>query len=211
MKRSFIIGFAAIFAGMWMNNSLARMDAHIDVSIGNNPPPEKIIVVPRYYVSRHDERIYTPDRYHCYMKRTLKYCATRKGRPLNGVIVKNYDGAIAYETYQNGYQDGETSVYTQDGTLISRSYYKKGLKDGEEIIYYINGNVELITRYKNGALEGRVEQYDINGAMLGKMTYKKGWFRDGYCKNEPNGTPMQDRIKNKKYNEVIPCGSMENR
>ncbi|MBR1600208.1 MAG: hypothetical protein IJ677_01365, partial [Alphaproteobacteria bacterium] len=127
-----------------------------------------------------------------------------------GIIVNNYDGAIAYETYQNGYQNGETSIYTQDGTLISRSYYKKGVKDGEEFIYYINGNVELISRYKDGALDGRIEQYDIKGATLGKMTYKKGWFREGYCKNEPKGQPMQARIKNKKYNEIIPCGSLEN-
>ena len=132
------------------------MDAHIDVSIGNNPSPEKIVVIPRYYMPRRDERIYTPDRYHCYMKRTLKYCSTRKGRPLNGIIVNNYDGAVAYETYQNGYQSGETSIYTQSGLLISRSYYKKGVKDGEEIVYYLNGNVELIVHYKNGALDGRV-------------------------------------------------------
>ena len=209
MKYNFSVGFIALIVCLWVNNSEARMDAHIDVRIGNNPPPERIIVIPRYYIPHKNERIYTPDRYHCYMKRTLKYCHTRKGRPLNGIIVNNYDGAIAYETYQNGYQNGETSIYTQDGTLISRSYYKKGVKDGEEIIYYINGNVELISRYKDGALDGRMEQYDINGAMLGRMTYKKGWFREGYCKNEPNGTPMQDRIKNKKFNEIIPCGSME--
>ena len=107
-------------------------------------------------------------------------------------------------------QNGETSIYTQDGTLISRSYYKKGVKDGEEIIYYINGNVELISRYKDGALDGRVEQYDINGTMLGKMTYKNGWFKDGYCANERSGLTMNDRYKNAKFNQMIPCQQVEN-
>ena len=210
MKYGFVTGFITLFICFFADDVLAKMDAHVDVRIGNNPATEKVIVVPKYYLTRRDDKIYTPERYHCYMKRNLKYCHTRKGRPLNGIIVNNYDGAIAYETYQNGYQNGETSIYTQDGTLISRSYYKKGVKDGEEFIYYINGNVELISRYKDGALDGRIEQYDIKGATLGKMTYKKGWFREGYCKNEPKGQPMQARIKNKKYNEIIPCGSLEN-
>ena len=193
----------------FMNVAEAHFETHLNAHIGNTRPAEKIVVLPRYYVVRENERIYLPDHYSCYMKKSLKYCVTRKGRALNGVIVNSYDGAVAYENFVNGYQNGETLLYTQDGTLISRSYYKKGIKDGQETVYYVNGNVELITHYKKGALDGRVEQYDINGALLGKMTYKKGWFQDGYCKNEPKGTPMKDRIKNKKYNEIFPCGYQE--
>jgi antitoxin component YwqK of YwqJK toxin-antitoxin module len=191
------------------NQAFARFEAYIGGTIGNTEPRKTIVVVPRgYNIQRPNERIYTPDRYHCYMRKTLKYCATRRDRPLNGIIVNSgYDGAISYETYQNGYQNGETLLYTQDGNLISRSNYRNGIKHGEEIIYFFNSRAEFVLHYKDGALDGRVEQYDVNGALVGKMNYKKGWFKDGYCKNEAKNSSMHDRIKNKKYNEVIACGS----
>jgi len=207
MKHNLILVLMIMTICTYAKLSDAHFDAQIGINIGQQPKTEKIIVVPKYYVKHHDERIYTPDRYHCYPKKMLKYCQTRKGRPLNGVIVNNYNGVTAYETFQNGYQNGETSIYTQDGNLISRSNYKNGIKHGEEIIYYNNGNAEFVMRYKDGALDGHVEQYDINGAILGNLNYKKGWFRDGYCKNEAKKSSMQSRIKNKKYNEIIPCGS----
>lgn len=208
MHKFFAI-LSVLCIGLLGYDAEAHIDAHISAHIGNAAPMEKIIVLPRYYVVKENDRIYLPDHYSCYMKKSVKYCTTRKGKALNGVIVNSYDGAVAYEGFMNGYQNGETLLYTQDGTLISRSYYKKGVKDGKEIVYYFNGNVELITRYKKGALDGKVEQYDINGALLGIMTYKKGWFQDGYCKNESKGTSMRDRIKNKKYNEIFPCGFKE--
>jgi len=201
--------FSVICIGLFGHNAEAHVDAHISAHIGNTVPAKKIIVLPRYYVVKDNGRIYLPNHYSCYMKKSVKYCTTRKGKALNGIIVNSYDGAVAYENFANGYQNGETLLYTQDGTLISRSYYKNGVKNGKEIVYYVNGNVEWVTRYKKGALDGRVEQYDINGAILGKMTYKKGWFQDGYCKNESKGTPMKDRIKNKRYNEIFPCGYQE--
>lgn len=185
----------------------ARVEAYIGGNISYGKAQPATIIVPGAYIRQQSDRIYTPDRYHCYMKKTLKYCATRHGRPLNGIIVNGNDGGIAYETYQNGYQNGETSLYTQDGTLISRSNYKNGVKNGEEIIYFFNSRAELVMHYKDGALDGRVEQYDINGALVGKMTYKKGWFKEGFCKNEAKNTSMKERITNKRYNEIIPCGS----
>ena len=185
----------------------ARFEAFINTSINNMPPQKKTIVVPHGYMMRKNDKIYTPDRYHCHMKREVKYCTTNKGRPLNGTIVSSYDGGLAYENYQNGYQNGETSLYTQDGTLISRSNFKQGVKHGEATVYYYNGRVEFIIHYRDGALDGRVEQYDINGALVGKMTYKKGWFREGYCKNEVRGGSMHERLKRKRYNEIVPCGT----
>lgn len=208
MKLNFIVGLTLMIICINAKSSNAHFDAQIGVNIGNQPKTERIIIVPSHYSIRHNERIYTPDRYHCYTKKMLKYCQTRKGRPLNGVIVNNYNGATAYETFQNGYQNGETSIYTQDGNLLSRSNYKNGIKHGEETIYYYNGNVEFVMRYKEGMLDGRVEQYDINGAIIGNLNYKKGWFKDGYCKNEAKKSSMHERIKNKKYNEIIPCGNL---
>lgn len=210
MKKFLGLMILVIFA-FCRQADVARAEVEINIGTGINNPPEspKVLVVPYKLIRRPDDKIYTPDRYHCYMRKTLKYCSTRKGKPLNGVIVNTYDDNVAYETYQNGYQSGETSVYSQSGVLLSRTYYKKGVKHGEEMIYFGNGNIKLVMRYDSGALNGRVEQYDINGALVGKMTYKKGWFRNGYCKDEPKGALMSNRFKNRKYNKIIPCGSSE--
>ena len=143
------------------------------------------------------------------MRNTLKYCQDRKGRGINGRIVSTYEGNVSYETYQNGYQTGTTSVFSQSGTLLQRIDYKKGLRDGKAYSYYANGNIEFVAHYKDGALNNRVEQYDINGALIGKFTYKKGWLKEGYCKNEASSYSMHERLKESEYNQVIPCGDMD--
>ena len=186
---------------------LNAAEAYINKPITKLTEPKATIIVPRGFIKRNKEKIYTPDRYHCYMKKTLKYCTDNHGRAINGYIVNSYGGDLAYEAYQNGYQSGITSVYGTDGTLLRRSEYKKGLKNGEEIVYYFNGNVEFIKHYKDGALNGRIEQYDINGVLIGKFNYKDGWLRDGYCKNEAKDHSMEERLKEKEYNQLLPCGN----
>lgn len=182
--------------------------AYMNKPINKLTEPVKI-VVPRGMIQHREERIYTPDRYHCYMRKTLKYCVDNHGRALNGRIVTTYDDEVSYETYQNGYQSGITSTFSENGTLLKRSEYRKGVKDGEEFRYYHNGNVEYVLHFDDGALDGRVEQYDISGALLGKFVYKKGWFREGFCKNEASNHSMHERLKKAKYNQIIPCGSGE--
>ena len=163
----------------------------------------------RFYTPSYQRgKIYTPDCYNCYMKKNLKYCVNLRGNAISGQIVTSDGEYVAYENYQNGYQSGITSTYTRDGTLIQRTAYKKGLKDGEETTYYINGNTRVIAHYNDGALDGRLEEYDINGALIGKMTYRKGWFKNGYCKNERGNHTMHERLNASEYNEIIPCGEV---
>lgn len=165
------------------------------------------IFVPHYKAQPQRNKIYTPDRYSCSMRRKLKYCIDRKGRALNGQIVLTNGQTVTYASYINGYQNGETSVYSTDGTLVERAMFKKGVLDGEAVEYYINGNIWLIKHYDDGALNGRVEEYDINGALVGQMTYKKGWLKDGYCRNEKSGKTMHERYQDGKFNQIIPCGA----
>ena len=179
--------------------------AYIHDPIKKLTPPVKIVVPHKINFDHH--RIYTPDQYHCFMRNTLKYCRDNKGNALNGVIVQTYENTVAYENYHGGYQTGMTSIFDESGTLLQKVEYKKGVRDGQAISYYFNGNVEFMAKYKDGALHGRLEQYDINGGLIGRMTYKKGWFKEGYCKNEAKGHNMDERLHHSKYNEVIPCGT----
>lgn len=163
------------------------------------------VFAPHYRIVPDRSKIYTPDRYSCTMRRNLRYCVNRKGRAINGQIVTTDGQTVTYATYLNGYQSGETSVYSNDGNLIERAIFKKGLRDGEAIEYYINGNVWLIKHYDKGLLNGKVDEYDISGVLIGQMTYKKGWLKDAYCANEKPGYTMSERVKNTKFNQIIPC------
>lgn len=178
-------------------------EARRDVSYPGNKTVD--VYIPYFKSLPNRNKIYTPDRYHCSIRRNLKYCVDLRGRALNGQIILTDGKAVAYETYQNGYQNGETSIFTTDGNLVERAWYKKGLRDGEATEYYLNGNVWLVKHYDNGMLHGRVEEYDISGVLIGKLTYKKGWFKDGYCANEKSGQTMHERFKNGKHNRIIPC------
>ena len=201
MKKAFLILGLTLFsvsAGAY-NETYLR---HIKVPHTVAPP------IPYFLVERPRQKIYTPDRYSCYMRQKHKYCVDDKGRALNGQIVISSTHQVAYESYMNGYQNGETSVFSLSGVLLERTYYKKGVKHGESIIYYANGNVRLLAKYKDGALNGHVEEYDENGALLGQMTYKNGWFREGNCRNEKGGHTMHERQTKGKYNEIIPCGTV---
>ncbi len=180
--------------------------AYINEPITKLTEPKKIYLP--YKITIPSNRIYMPDQYSCYMRRTRKFCQNRHGKGINGRIVSTYDDRVAYETYVDGYQTGVTNVFNQQGTLLHRIEYQKGVRDGEAVSYYANGNVEVVAHYKDGALNGRLEQYDINGALVGKMTYKKGWFKEGYCKNEADNSSMEERLHSG-YNEVIPCGTEE--
>lgn len=168
------------------------------------------IFVPHYKAKLGSDRTFMPDQYSCTIRRKLKYCFDSKGRALTGKIVQSDGKTLMYADYINGYQNGETAIYSTDGTLLEKIWYKKGLPDGEAIEYYLNGNIWLIKHYKDGKLNGRVEEYDINGVRVGKMTYKNGWFKDGYCANERSGLTMNDRYKNAKFNQIIPCQQVEN-
>ena len=168
------------------------------------------IYIPHFKVLPRHNRIYTPDRYSCSLRRNLNYCVDFKGKALNGQIIITDGNSVAYETFKNGYQHGETLIYTLDGTLAERTTYVKGLLNGPATEYYLNGNVWLTKNYKDGTLHGRVEEYDINGGLIGKMTYKKGWFKDGYCANENSGKTMFERFNERKYNKIVPCSSNQN-
>lgn len=187
----------------------AATDAGAELIISHNiTEPAKNVIMPHRWLQHHVDKIYTPDRYSCSLRKNLKFCVDRRGNPLNGKIVNMYDGFIAYENYAGGYQHGITSVFTGDGNLHQRSSYKKGLKEGTEFIYYENGNVEFRLSYNDGELDGRIEQYSINGVLLGKFNYKKGYLRDGYCKNEEEGASMKERLKKEHYNQILPCGTL---
>lgn len=149
--------------------------------------------------------IYSPNAYVCHLKNDLNYCTDSLGKPLTGRIVQNYTQSIAYENYKKGYLEGETYIYTTEGTLLQVTNYAKGLKHGKETVYFGNGKVHYIAYYSKGLLNGDVKQYDISGTLLGEMRYRKGHYTYRYCRNDTQNDLMRDRIKANEKNELILC------
>ncbi|MBQ9271776.1 MAG: hypothetical protein IJ218_05900 [Alphaproteobacteria bacterium] len=153
----------------------------------------------------YENNIYSNNAYTCRSIKELKYCTDYRGKALDGRIVQNYGENVAYEHYKNGYQNGETSVFSADGTLVRKTNYKKSRKHGQEKVYYANGKVEYTANYKQGALEGTVLQYNMNGKQIGRMTYHNGRVQSRFCRYKTQDADLLAQIKQKNYNELILC------
>ncbi|MBR1825268.1 MAG: hypothetical protein IJ770_01625 [Alphaproteobacteria bacterium] len=188
-------------SGVYVNLNLSAGTPVITRRTAVNPPVTTVIRPVVY-----ENNIYTNNAYTCRSVKELKYCTDYRGKALNGRIVQNYGDNVAYEHYKNGYQSGETNVFSADGSLVRKTNYKKSRKHGQEKVYYANGKVEYAANYKQGALEGTVLQYNINGKQIGRMTYHNGRMQSRSCRYETKDTELLAQIKQKNYNELILCG-----
>ena len=147
--------------------------------------------------------IYSPKAYGCTtLKNDIRYCTDNTGKPLTGRIVQDYTESIAYENYKKGYLEGETYIYTPEGTLLQVTNYSKGLKNGKETVYFGNGKVHYTAHYSKGLLNGEVRQYDISGTYLGEMRYKNGHYTYRYCRNDTQNDFLRERIRANEKNEL---------
>ena len=150
--------------------------------------------------------IYSPKAYGCKtLKNDIRYCTDSIGKALTGRIVQDYTETIAYENYKNGYLEGETYIYTPNGTLLQVTNYSRGLKNGKETVYFGNGKVHYVAHYSKGLLNGDIKQYDISGNLLGEMRYRNGRYNYRYCRNDTQNDFMRERIKANEKNELILC------
>ena len=197
------------------NNEKHKSGVYLNVNI-HSPQPvpvaDRVVVTNPVTVVRpvvYDNNIYAQGAYSCSERSGVKYCRDYRGRKLDGRIVQNYGNTVAYENYRNGYQHGETTVFSQEGLLLRKTNYKKGLKDGKEYVYYSNSSVtgkpEYVAEYKKGALHGKVEQYNRYGKRSGQMTYHKGYLQTRRCTGVVEDPIVLARIREKNYNELILC------
>ena len=178
----------------------------------NSPRPtyvvNRVVTTPEVTVMRpviYDNNIYSANAYTCGERSGVKYCTDYRGRALSGRVVNKYDDSVAYENYRHGYQQGETTVFSQDGMLLRKTNYKKSLKDGKEYAYFGNGKIEYSAEYKKGALHGNVEQYNPNGKRIGRMTYRHGYLQKRHCTYDTTSPMLLAQIEQKNYNELILC------
>lgn len=84
-------------------------------------------------------------------------------------------------SFNNGYLNGEYSVYNPNQSFISRETFLNGIKVGKFYYYYETGELEVMGSFKNDSiLDGVVEGYYKSGRKYYTNIYKDG-ERHGKC------------------------------
>jgi antitoxin component YwqK of YwqJK toxin-antitoxin module len=74
--------------------------------------------------------------------------------------------------YHDGKQNGEWTMWYDNGQKESIDHYKDGVQDGEHIGWYTNGKIAATGQYKNGKREGVWKRWDPQGFKNWEETYK---------------------------------------
>ena len=77
-------------------------------------------------------------------------------------------------TYRNGLQDGEWTLWYENGTRASVDHYVNGLQNGLHTSWYANGQKALEGEYRGGKRHGVWTQWDPNGLTSHRMVYRQG-------------------------------------
>src|SRR5215469_13463917 len=88
------------------------------------------------------------------------------GKPVKDglFIVYNADGSRMLQgDYRNGEQDGEWTIWYENGQRSSIDHYSNGVQDGLHISWYANGAKALSGTYRNGKRDGVWTSWDPGG------------------------------------------------
>jgi MORN repeat variant len=77
-------------------------------------------------------------------------------------------------TYRNGVQEGEWTLWYENGLRASIDHYLNGLQNGLHTSWYANGQKALEGEYQDGKREGVWTQWDPSGLSSRRMVYKDG-------------------------------------
>jgi len=90
------------------------------------------------------------------------------------IKAKVISGQADFNNQDSWLFDGDSFVYDEKGSLISKFYYEKGALQKEAIYYYSNTQIKRIVPYIDDEITGEVLQYTKEGEILLKTTYKNG-------------------------------------
>jgi hypothetical protein len=102
---------------------------------------------------------------------------TIQGKPLKDgpLIVYNTGGGKMVEgSYRAGIQEGEWTLWYENGARASIDHYRNGVQDGVHTSWYANGQKALEGEYRNGRREGVWVQWDPSGLTSHRTTYRDG-------------------------------------
>lgn len=103
------------------------------------------------------------------------YCVDLENKPITGIIRRYRDGFLVREyAAKNGYLDGTSKAYYNNGKIKSERNYKMGRLDGYVATYTEEGVMVENVAYKDGKKEGISSYYDQNNII--KIIYTNGFM-----------------------------------
>jgi hypothetical protein len=88
-------------------------------------------------------------------------------------LYRGENGALMMQgQYRDGKQNGEWTLWYDNGQKASIDHYQDGVQDGDHIGWYTNGKISAMGRYKNGKREGVWKRWDPQGFRNWEETYK---------------------------------------
>ncbi|MDR2400577.1 MAG: hypothetical protein LBD73_02870, partial [Deferribacteraceae bacterium] len=98
-----------------------------------------------------------------------KPIALKIKKELDGTSVEREfygNGALKSETtYKDGFLEGFSRAYDEDGNLVSEIEFKQNLQNGVEKGFYPGGGAEFVTPYRGGCRHGVMLHYYENGKV----------------------------------------------
>ena len=139
----------------------------------------KVVLIPNKLISLNESKL-NPD-----SKGRLSF----EGELFSGYIVKkNLNGDIIEKKgYLNGYLEGKSIGYFDNGKLKFKRYYKSGKKIGMHEGWYLNGQKKFEYFFNKGLNKGKHYQWYDNGQLYSEINYLNGkpfgatkiWRKDG--------------------------------
>jgi antitoxin component YwqK of YwqJK toxin-antitoxin module len=112
-----------------------------------------------------------------------------KGNLFTGFLLQfNSGGDTALlEHYVNGWQDGKSQTWYDNGKMREIRYYAKGKKTGTHLGYWPDGSKRFIFHFENDLPEGNQLEWTDQGVLFRDFNYKNGqengaqkmWYANG--------------------------------
>ncbi len=101
----------------------------------------------------------------------LEYQGELEGQCLSYYSNRQLKGEVFYK---RGVLHGPSTIYSQTGSLLAKSWFVNGKQEGECKWFYLSGAVYSIQRFKNGIWHGLQEYYYEDGSLKTLVEYKEG-------------------------------------
>ena len=96
------------------------------------------------------------------------------GKPVKDGIFIVYGPAgsmMIRGTYRDGRQEGEWTMWYENGPRASVDHYRNGVQDGPHTSWYANGVMAITGEYRDGKREGIWTTWDPSGLSSHKQVY----------------------------------------
>jgi len=96
------------------------------------------------------------------------------GKPVkDGIFVAYGPGGsrMIQGTYRDGRQEGEWTMWYENGRRASVDHYRNGVQEGTHTSWYANGVMSITGEYRDGKREGIWTTWDPSGLISRKQVY----------------------------------------